>query len=269
MTAQDILQIVTASAFIQCICDIGAHYIVYDKESYQNVLDKLASSQSKLVAAQNKLKTDEITTTEPATTTTKKVVAADKANKKNITNVEKQQQLVQRLEEEHNHRLRAVALKHFQPFLLTSFLFIILMRVLGTEHKNKIIGVVPFVPYRFIQRFLSLRGLQIDPQWFTANVDDASVLIQEILSSVNHTFAVSQNASGKIQSITSVGQVCSFTFIYMLTSMSVKYYMNQLFTTHPPKGAESYMTTMVDNPKMQQMVADKTGIDTKQFNKTE
>ena len=233
------------------------------------MLDKLASSQSKLVAAQNKLKTDEITTTEPATTTTKKVVAADKANKKNITNVEKQQQLAQRLEEEHNHRLRAVALKHFQPFLLTSFLFIILMRVLGTEHKNKIIGVVPFVPYRFIQRFLSLRGLQIDPQWFTANVDDASVLIQEILSNVNHTFAVSQNASGKIQSITSVGQVCSFTFIYMLTSMSVKYYMNQLFTTHPPKGAESYMTTMVDNPKMQQMVADKTGIDTKQFNKTE
>lgn len=276
MTAQDILQIITASVFIQCICDIGAHYIVYQKESYQNLLDKLASSQSKLLAAQNKLKTDETTTTAGVTTnnskdssSTTKGIDKSTSNKKSITSVEKHRQLVQRLEEEHNHRLSAVALEHFRPFVVTGFLFLLLMRILGTEHKNKIIAVLPFVPYRFIQRFLSLRGLQINPQWFAvSNVDDTSILIQELLSNVNSTYAVSNAAGGTVNSITSIGQICSFTFIYMLTSMSVKYYVNQLFTTPPPKGAESYVATMVDAPKTQEMVKNATGIDPKSL-KTE
>jgi hypothetical protein len=269
MTAQDILQIVTASALIQCICDIGAHYIVYQKESYQDLLDKLASSQSKLLTAQNKLKTEETTTTVANNNSSTKGSDKSSSNKKSITNVEKHQQLIQRLEEEHNHRLSAVALAHFRPFVFTGVVFLLLMRILGTEHKNKIIAVLPFVPYRFIQRFLSLRGLQINPQWFNVNnVDDTSILIQELLSNVNNTYAVSHAASGKVNSITSIGQICSFTFIYMLTSMSVKYYVNQLLTTPPPKGAESYVTTMMDAPKTQEMVKGATGIDPKIF-KTE
>ena len=53
----------------------------------------------------------------------------------------------------------------------------------------------------------------------------------------------------------------------MLTSMSIKYYVNQLFTTPPPKGAESYVSTMMDAPKTQEMVKDATGIDPKNFKK--
>ena len=274
MTAQDILQIITASAVIQCICDIGAHYFVYQKESYQNLLERLASSQSKLVAAQNKLKTEETTAVTNSSTSSGKENSAttkgtDKSgNKKNITNVEKHQQLVQRLEEEHNRRLSAVALEHFRPFAITGALFLLLMRVLGTEHKNKIIAVLPFVPYRIVQRFVSQRGLKINPQWFSvSNVDDTSILIQELLSSVNHTYTDSHTASGTVNSITCIGQICSFTFIYMLTSMSIKYYVNQLFTTPPPKGAESYVSTMMDAPKTQEMVKDATGIDPKNFKK--
>lgn len=268
MTAQDILQIVTASALIQCVCDIGAHYFLYQKESYQTLLDRLASSQSKLVAAQNKLKTEETTTIDTTTSNTNTTTKGSN-NKKGITNIEKQQQLVQRLQEENNHRLAAVALVHVKPFVVTSCFFLLLMRVLGTEHKNKILAVLPFVPYRFIQRFLSLRGLQINPQWFAvSHADDASVLIQELLSSVNSTYTVSRTASGTTGSITSIGQVCSFTCIYMLTSMSVKYYVHQLFTTTPPKGAESYFSLVMDAPKTQEMVKDATGIDPKSF-KTE
>lgn len=263
MTAQDILQIITATAVIQCICDIGAHYIVYQKESYQDLLDKLASSQSKLLAAQNKLKTEETTDTATTSTTTKG------NNKKGITNMEKQKQLVQRLEEENNHRLSVVALVHSRPFVVTGILFLLLMRVLGSEHKNKIIAVLPFVPYRFIQRLISHRGLQINPQWFTVtSADDSSILLQELLSKVNSTYTISRTASGTIGSITTIGQICSFTFIYMLTSMSVKYYVNQLLTTPPPKGAESYVSLMMEAPKTQEMVKDATGIDPKSF-KTE
>lgn len=258
MTAQDILQVITASAVIQCLCDIGAHYMIYQKESYQNLLDQVASSKSKLLVAQNKLKTEETTDT-----------STKVSNKKGITNVEKQQQLVKRLEEEHNHRLSVVALVHARPFVVTAFLFLLLMRVLGTEHKNKVIAVLPFVPYRFIQRFLSLRGLQINPQWFAvANVEESSILLQELFSNMNRNSTASSTIHNNNNTITSIGQVCSFTFIYMLTSMSVKYYMNQLLTTPPPKGAESYVSIMMDAPKTQQMVQNATGIDPKTF-KTE
>ena len=288
MTAADILQIITASAIIQCLCDIGAHYMIYDTKSYHNLLHQLSSSNTKLQTAQHKLTTETTITTTTTTVittittditlnTTKSSTGSstntgNKNHKRGISNIEKQQQLVQRLTEEYNHRLSTVALIHTRPFVITGIIFLILMKVLGTEHQNKIIAILPFVPYRWVQRFLSQRGLQqIHPFWFgeTNNSDEtATIVLQELLSNVNSTYTMSRTAGDTIGSITSMGQICSFTFIYMLTSMSVKYYMNQLFTTPPPKGAESYITLMMDTPQTQAMVQRATGIDPKSL-KTE
>lgn len=203
MTAADILRIAVTVGVIQAGCDLFTHWWIFSRESYRRSVEKLERSEFKV----NQLKA--------------------KASEKNAKRLTK-------AEEEKSQMLAVVAQRHTMPNVFVSFLFLLLMRVLGTELKGKIIGVLPFIPYGFFRRMVSARGLDF-PEMVEYETEATSA-------------------------VDSIGQACSFTFIYMLSAMSVKYYVHQLLGTMPPKGAESVMT-MADTPQGKKMLKAWTGID--------
>ena len=93
--------------------------------------------------------------------------------------------------------------------MLTSVLFFIILKVLGTEYKGKVIAILPFTPFSILQRVTS-RSLEFGETPFESDnpkVDD-------------------------------IGQSCAFMFIYFLSTMSLKFYVSRLLGTRPPEGAE-------------------------------
>lgn len=203
MTAADILRIAVTVGVIQAACDLFTHWWVFSQESYRRSVEKLERSEFKV----NQLKA--------------------KASEKNAKRLTK-------AEEEKSQMLAVVAHRHTMPNVFVSFLFLVLMRVLGTELKGKIIAVLPFAPYGFFRRLVSARGLEF-PEFVEYTTDETS-------------------------GVDSVAQACSFTFIYMLSAMSIKYYVHQLLGTAPPKGAESVLT-LADTPQGKKMLKSWTGID--------
>jgi cell division protein FtsL len=109
MTAQEVQQIITASACIQCLCDVIAHYTVYKTRPYQQLRQQLDSCRDKLQSAREKLKLDEETNRKDSSTLS---VAQSVKNTKRGTANEKQQKLVQRLEQEHTNLVASVAMQH-------------------------------------------------------------------------------------------------------------------------------------------------------------
>ena len=82
-------------------------------------------------------------------------------------------------------------------------------------------GVLPFVPYDFVSR-MTCRGLD----W------------RELLATEALADATSMHPK----------QAFSFFFVYVLTGLAVKYYINLLFGTKPPSGADGGITTVMDSP---------------------
>jgi hypothetical protein len=254
MTAQDIFQIVSTVAVVQCICDVIAHYAIYRSKSYQLLLDQLARCKTKLLAAQNKLKIDEKDAA--ITSKVKDIKGNNKKQANNATNkqVEKNQKLVQKLEQDHANLLSTIAIRHTMHSGATAVIFLILMRIFGAEHKGHIIAVLPFVPYKIVQR-ITLRGLQFDPSLFSGDSSIVEQLLEDVITK-------SRSSSGTISGVNDIGQVASFTFIYMLTTMSVKYYTHQFIATKPPAGADS-LSSIAESSAGQAILKDTIGMDLK------
>ena len=139
-----------------------------------------------------------------------------------------------RAEAEYSQACADVARRHYMPQFVTSVCFIILLRILGAEHSGKVIGVMPFVPFDLMTK-VTTRGLQ---DWKSIPLDD--------LKSAGTSMQPQQGFS--------------FLFVYMLASMSVKYYVNKAVAIQPPPGADGGMQTIADSP-MGKAVAKSMGID--------
>ena len=93
-------------------------------------------------------------------------------------------------------------------------------------------GVLPFVPYKFFLR-VTARGLD-------STEIDAQALTEATAMHPTQAF--------------------SFFFVYGLSAMAIKYYVNRLVGTRPPKGADGGISTVVDSP-LGQSVMRSMGVD--------
>jgi len=114
-----------------------------------------------------------------------------------------------------------VAKRHTQPGLYTSIIFVLLYRILSTEYQGKVVAILPFVPYSFV-RLVSLRGIDMD--------------------------GVEWSAEGGSGGVTDPNQACGFLFVYLLATLSVKFFVSHLLSAKPPKGAEGGIMAILDSP---------------------
>ena len=143
-----------------------------------------------------------------------------------------------RAEAEYSQACADVARRHYMPQFVTSICFIVLLRILGAEYSGKVVGVMPFVPTNLLTK-LTTRGLG---DWKSIPLDDL------------------KKAGTSMQP----QQAFSFLFVYMLASMSVKYYVNKAVAIQPPPGADGGMQTIAESP-MGKAIAKNLGIDPDSF----
>jgi hypothetical protein len=223
MTASEILQVAMTVGTVQIICDLVANWIIFSKEPYQRSVGALTRTKLKVEKERAVLKVaaDTSSTTNATTATTSRSSSTSSKKGSGSASSNKADKLAKRLERaegDHAEALSIVARKHMVPGFCVSLVFFILLRILGTEFQGKLIGVLPFAPFPFVQR-LTARGLEFGDLQFISTTPK----------------------------VTETGQACSFMFIYFLCALSVKFYANKLFGTRPPLGAESIMS-MVDSP---------------------
>jgi calcium load-activated calcium channel len=210
MTASDISSLLCTVGICQLIADLCANAMVFQKEPYIRACAQLDRAKWKLDKA-----------------------AADFAkNQKHA----KRHQLAK---DEHAEAISNCARRHVGPSLMTSLFFIILLRILGTEHKGEIVAVLPFEPFSMMRR-LSQRGL--------AWQDDATLAVE----------------GSEIQR----SQAASFLFLYFLCGLSVKYFVHQAFGTKPPPGADNGLLSMMESPQNKRLLKS-MGIDPDELNKPE
>ena len=203
MTASDILNVIMTVAITQVVCDLMSRYVVFSGDPYKRAVASLERAQSR----RDKL-----------------AASLDTPQKQ-----EKQAKKLQRYQEDCSDAASEVARRHTVPGFFASLIFLILYRVLSAEHSGKVIGLIPFTPFKLMRKF-TLRSLDI-----TNAVD------------------VKENYN--------VNQACSFLFIYVLSTLSVKYFVHKLVGVAPPKEAEGGLSTVMDAPKNQKMLKS-LGIDT-------
>eukprot|EP00566_Odontella_aurita_P022282 CAMPEP_0113553844 /NCGR_PEP_ID=MMETSP0015_2-20120614/15830_1 /TAXON_ID=2838 /ORGANISM="Odontella" /LENGTH=232 /DNA_ID=CAMNT_0000454941 /DNA_START=20 /DNA_END=718 /DNA_ORIENTATION=- /assembly_acc=CAM_ASM_000160 len=225
MTASEILRIAATVAVVQAICDILSRRFVYSQEPYKRAcaaFERATNKRDKIVAAAKS--------------------SVDGRPKKGVsTNQEKNAKKIQRAEDDCSESAAEVARRHTQPGFFSSLVFIILYRILSTEHSGKVIAVLPFQPWGLIRR-MSMRGINIDTD----------------------ALELPSAAAGIVTKVSHHSQACSFAFVYILCTLSVKFLINKLIGAHPPKGADGGMGTILDAPKSQRMLKN-LGVDTEEL----
>jgi hypothetical protein len=178
MTAADILRIATTVGTVQVLCDLISNWRIYGKEPYQRALGALS---------RQKWKRDKVLADSKADSKEAKKDAKETSNggKKGNSKVDKHAKRLQRAEDDYLEAASEVARRHTLPGVLTSVLFIILMRILGAEYSGQMIGILPFAPFSFLQRFFG-RGLEFGDLAFESTSDR----------------------------VTETSQACSFVFVY-------------------------------------------------------
>jgi hypothetical protein len=205
MTASDISSIALTIVTIQIGCDLWFNWRVYHTESYRRALNALERANVKLQRERDVMEKEQ-----------EKAILSTATSKQAQKNNDRWKKRWQRAQDDHAEAVALVAQKHTAPNIYTSILFVLLMRILGTEHSGKVLGVLPFsVPFAFIRRFITSRGLQ---------------------------FELSDDAAPELITLTT--QACSFFFIYFLCGLSVKFYASKLIGVQPPKGAEGLNAIM-------------------------
>ena len=195
MTAPEILHIVLTVGICQLGCDLLANYLVYNGDAYKRTVGALERARWKLDKAE---------------------ADAAKSNK--------HAKRLQRAKDDYGTAKSLVARKHFGPGIFNSIFFLMLLRILGTEHKGNIMAILPFEPFNFLTR-ITARGLDWD-----------SALDKGITASVSYK------------------QGASFFFIYALSALSVKFYVNKAFGVQPPPGADGGIVSMMESPGGRQMI---------------
>ena len=54
--------------------------------------------------------------------------------------------------------------------------------------------------------------------------------------------------------VSNASQACSFAFIFMLSSLSIKMMVNMIFGTKPPEGADNGVGTLMEAPQSRRMM---------------
>jgi len=223
MTASEILRIVGTVAVTQAVCEVLAKRLVFSGEPYQRAVSAFERSRNKR----------------------DKIVAATKSSddtkqpKKGVsTSQEKNAKKILRAEDDCAEAAAELARRHTQPTFFTSLIFIILYRILSAEYSGKVVAVLPFQPWGLVRR-LSMRGIIVE----TALLDLPSLPADVEQKVVHHT------------------QACAFLFIYILSTLSVKFIVNKVLGTHPPQGADGGVGTILDAPRSQRMLKS-LGVDT-------
>jgi hypothetical protein len=205
MTGSEILNVVVTVGVSQLVIDLLSNHFVFKGNPYQRALQSLERSKTKLEKAK---------------------VDAKKNPNKNAKKLE-------RATTEYQIMCADVARRHFPPSIFSSIFFFILLRILGTEYKGKVIGVMPFVPFDLVTR-ITCRGLD----WRDVSVEELT------------------EAGTKMHP----KQAISFLFVYVLAGLAVKFYISKAVGTKPPAGADNGIRTVVDSP-MGQAVMRSMGID--------
>ena len=109
MTAADISSIVLTIGFFQLIIDLGANHFVYKKDLYKRSVRTMERFKGKLGKAEADLKKSE-----------------------------KHRKKFDRAKGEYQGACADVARRHFAPNMFGSIFFVILLRILGIEHKGKV-----------------------------------------------------------------------------------------------------------------------------------
>ena len=115
-----------------------------------------------------------------------------------------------------------VARRHGSPGVYVSILFVLLYRILATEYAGKVIAVLPFKPYGFVSYVVN-RGIDLK----SVEIPDGVLPL-----------------TGPVTDKT---QACGFLFVYILATLSVKFYVTQAIGIPPPKGAEGGLMTVVES----------------------
>jgi hypothetical protein len=110
MTSSEILNIVITVGFCQLIIDLLANYFVYNNDPYERSVRSMERYKIKLFKVSNELKKSE----------------------------KKYRKKYDRAETDYSASCADVARRHFPPNMLSSIFFVILLRILGTEHKGKV-----------------------------------------------------------------------------------------------------------------------------------
>lgn len=201
MTAHDILRVAMTVSAVQIICDLLARYFVYSKPTYTRAVGALERARTKY----DKL-------------------AKETASKTPGKQQDKVQKRLDRAKEDLGEAKSEVAKRHSSPGIWSSMLFMLMFRVLGAEHSGKVMGVLPFVPFRLLRK-VTLRGLEFG--------DDLGT-------------SVFQESTG----VDTVHQACSFVIIYLLCNLGVKFYVHKLVGEAPPPGAEGGLLAVLESPKI-------------------
>jgi hypothetical protein len=220
MTAADISRIAITVGTVQLFCDLLAYWRIYSKDPYERAVDALSRAKWKRdKASEESVQLEKEGSGGAAASSNKKASKSDRQAKK-----------LQRAEDDYGNAKASVARRHTLPGFFTSFLFIVMLRILGLEYKGNIVGVLPFAPFSVLSRVTS-RSLAFTTSQFES--DD--------------------------EKVTDVSQACAFMFIYFLCTMSVKYYISHFFGTQPPHGAEGLMA--IAQSPMGQKILRSAGID--------
>mmetsp|Transcript_13058 Transcript_13058/g.14945 ORF Transcript_13058/g.14945 Transcript_13058/m.14945 type:complete len:215 (+) Transcript_13058:150-794(+) len=212
MPLAELNNILGTVAFVQLVSDLLANHFVFKTESYQRQLGSLSRAQFKLKKMQDQEKEGKIFG-------------------------EKQLKKLQRAVDDLAEISANVAKRHSTPNIFTSITFLILYRILATEYSDKVIAILPFVPYSIVQR-LSLRGLNFDEMAF------------------NEKSGITINPN----------QACSFVFVYILCTLTVKFFVHKAVGVSPPKGADGGILSMMDAPQNQKVLK-QFGLDNETLNK--
>ena len=218
MTTHDILRIVLHVSILQCTADLVTRKFVFEQDSYQRLVSTLERMRVKRdkVLSSNKVEQQQ------------QQSSSAKSSKTEQKSMERNTKKLQRADDDFKDVVAQVSRKHAIPSFVTSVLFLILYRILQEEYRGKIIAVLPFTPWAFVQR-ITRRGL------------------------------------GELALNQDMGQrACGFLFIYMLSTMSVKFIVHKLCAVRPPRECEG-MSPMLDAPKAQKVMK-KLGLNVEDMN---
>ncbi|KAL7481451.1 hypothetical protein ACHAW6_007133 [Cyclotella cf. meneghiniana] len=248
MTVSDIFKITTAVATTQLIADVLSHRYIFQSESYLRSVssferarirrDKTAAAIAAKKQADADATADDNANLNVAAGGKKKTPQPRQRTPppaSGTKSAEKDRKKIQRENDEAAALAAEVARRHTAAGFYTSLAFLMLYKILAAEYAGRVVGVLPFEPFRLLQRvtFMGLGGAK------KMSVGDIQSLWSEATVSPD---------------VTSVSQACAFAFIYMLCSLSVKMMVNMAFGTKAPRGADDGVGTFIESPQSKKMM---------------
>jgi Integral membrane protein EMC3/TMCO1-like len=209
MTCTDISSIFVTVAVTQLLCDLVAHRFVYSSEAYERAMGRLSRIQ---------YQHDKLSARAGGNSNSSSNSGSDKKWTRAVADLKEARSDVTKM--------------HFVPQVLSSLVFVVLYKILAAEHVGHVVGVLPFVPWKFFQK-ITLRGIDFGPT---------------MPSPWDATAATPPGG------VTDPAQGCAFLLIYLLCTMSIKFYIHQAVAVQAPKGADGGIMTVLEDPKSQKIL---------------